>query len=51
MAIIIIYIGIAFATCQLANQKGYSKRWWFFIGLLSPIVSLSILFLLKKKLI
>ena len=52
MEMIIIYpvfIGIALATSQLAHDKGYSMRWWFLTGLLLPVISLPVLFLLKKK--
>ncbi len=52
MEMIIIYpvfIGIALAEAQLAHTKGYSARWWFLIGLLLPVVSLPVLFWLKKK--
>lgn len=44
-----VFIGIATATAQLAHSRGRSARWWFFISLLLPIVSLPVLFMLKKK--
>lgn len=44
-----VFIGIATATAQLAYSRGRSARWWFLISLLLPIVSLPVLFLLKKK--
>lgn len=50
MAIIYpVFIGMAVAQAQLAHAKGYSARWWLAIGLLLPIISLPVLFLLKKK--
>ncbi|MFN9112245.1 MAG: hypothetical protein ACK5XN_19425 [Bacteroidota bacterium] len=44
-----VFIGIAIATAELARDKGYKGRWWFLMGLLLPIFSLAILFLLKKR--
>jgi len=44
-----VFIGIAIATAELARDKGYKGRWWFLIGLLLPVISLLILFLLKKR--
>ena len=52
MEFIIIYpvfIGMALATAQLAHQKGYKARWWLLFGLVLPIISTIILFILKKK--
>ncbi len=52
MEFIIIYpvfIGIALATAQLAHQRGYKARWWLLLGLVLPIISVIILFMLKKK--
>jgi hypothetical protein len=52
MEMVIIYpvfIGMALAEAQLAHAKGYSSRWWFLIGLLLPLISLPVLFLLRKK--
>lgn len=44
-----VFVGIALAQAQLAHSRGYSSRWWFLIGILLPILSLPVLFLLKKK--
>jgi hypothetical protein len=44
-----VFIGIAIAMAELANQRGYSGRWWFLIGLLLPVISLVVLLLLKKR--
>lgn len=44
-----VFIGIALATAQLAHDKGYSGKWWFLFGLVLPIISLLILFMLKRK--
>ena len=44
-----VFIGMALATAQLAHQKGYPARWWLLLGLLLPVVSMVILFLLKTK--
>jgi hypothetical protein len=44
-----VFVLISLAIAQLARQKGYSARWWFLIGILLPVVSIFIVFLLKKK--
>lgn len=44
-----VFIGMAVAEAQLAHHKGYSSRWWFLIGILVPIISFFVLFLLKTK--
>jgi hypothetical protein len=52
MEMIIIYpvfIGIAIATAELARDKGYKGRWWFLLGIILPVLSTLILFLLKKR--
>jgi hypothetical protein len=52
MELLIIYpvfTGISVATAQLAHYRGYSARWWFAIATLLPIVSLIVLFFLKKR--
>jgi len=52
MEIIIIYpvfIGMGIATAELVRQKGYKARWWFLFGILIPLLSTIILFMLKNK--
>lgn len=44
-----VFIGISVVTAQYAREKGYSGRWWFLISSLAPVVSLLVLFLLKRK--
>lgn len=44
-----VFIGISVVTAQYAREKGYSGRWWFLIASLVPVVSLLVLFLLKRK--
>lgn len=44
-----VFVGIAIATAELARQKGYRGRWWFLLGLLFPVLSILVLFLLKAK--
>lgn len=44
-----VFIGISVVTAQYAREKGYSGRWWFLIASLAPVVSLLVLFLLKRK--
>ena len=52
MEMVIIYpvfIVMAFATAQLAHQKGYRARWWLLFGMILPIISSIVLLTLKKK--
>lgn len=52
MEMIIIYpvfVGIAVATAELAREKGYKGRWWFLLGILFPVLSVLVLFALKKR--
>ncbi len=44
-----VFIGMALAQAQLAHIRGYSSRWWFLIGIVLPIISIPVLFFLKKK--
>jgi hypothetical protein len=44
-----VFVGIAIATAELARQKGYRGRWWFLLGLIFPVFSILVLFLLKAK--
>lgn len=44
---VFLFIGVAIA--ELANQKGYSGKWWFVISCVLPLVSIPILLILKKK--
>ncbi len=44
-----VFIGMSVVTAQYAREKGYSGRWWFLIASLAPLVSLLVLFLLKRK--
>jgi hypothetical protein len=44
-----VFLGMSVAVAELARQRGYSGRWWFLISTLLPIVSIFILFMLKKK--
>lgn len=44
-----VFIGISVVTAQFAREKGYSGKWWFIIGTLLPVISLLILFALKRK--
>jgi uncharacterized sodium:solute symporter family permease YidK len=52
MEMIIIYpvfIGMGVATAELARQKGYKGRWWFLLGMLIPVCSTIVLFVLVNK--
>jgi hypothetical protein len=52
MEMLLIYpafLGMSVAVAELARQRGYSGRWWFLISTLLPIISIFILFMLKKK--
>jgi cytochrome bd-type quinol oxidase subunit 2 len=43
------FIGMSVAVAQLARQRGYSGLWWFIIATLLPIISIFLVFMLKKK--
>ncbi len=52
MEMIFIYpafIGMSVAVAQLARQRGYSGLWWFIIATILPIISIFLVFMLKKK--
>ncbi len=44
-----VFIGIAIAQAQYAHTRGHSSRLWFVIALILPIISIPIMFLIKKK--
>jgi hypothetical protein len=44
-----VFVGISIAVAELARQRGYSGRWWFFISLVLPIISIFILMLMPSK--
>ncbi len=43
------FIGMSVAVAQLARQRGYSGLWWFIIATILPIISIFLVFMLKKK--
>jgi hypothetical protein len=44
-----VFLGMSVAVAQMAHHRGYSARWWFLIATLLPIISIFIVFFLKKK--
>jgi len=44
-----VFIGMGIATGELARQKGYKGRWWFLAGMLIPIISTLLLFMMKSR--
>jgi hypothetical protein len=44
-----VFIGMSLAIAQLARQRGYSARWWFLIATVLPVISIFMVFMLKKK--
>jgi hypothetical protein len=40
---------MSLAIAQLASQRGHSARWWFLIATLLPVISILMVFMLKKK--
>jgi hypothetical protein len=44
-----VFIGMGIATAELAREKGYKGRWWFLLGMLVPLISTGVLFLLKSR--
>lgn len=43
------FVGMSVAVAQLARQRGYSGLWWFIIATILPIISIFLVFMLKKK--
>jgi uncharacterized sodium:solute symporter family permease YidK len=44
-----VFVLMSLAVAQFARQKGYSARWWFLISTILPVVSIFLIFFLKKK--
>jgi hypothetical protein len=44
-----VFIGMSLAIAQVARQRGYSARWWFLIATILPVISIFMVFMLKKK--
>lgn len=44
-----VFIGMSLAIAQVARHRGYSARWWFLIATLLPVISIFLVFMLKKK--
>ena len=52
MELILIYpvfIGIGIAMAQYAHSKGHSARLWFLLGIVLPIISIPMVFLIRQK--
>lgn len=44
-----VFLGMSLAIAQVARQRGYSARWWFLIATVLPVISIFMVFMLKKK--
>jgi heme/copper-type cytochrome/quinol oxidase subunit 2 len=44
-----VFIMMSLAIAQLARQRGYSARWWFLIATVLPVISILLVFLVKKR--